>query len=110
MSPRKSSPGLIPPGGIRPGLNFAAPWAVYIVRCRDGTLYTGVTNDLEARVAAHNAGAGARYTRSRRPVRLVYCEAAGNRSVAQTREHAIKRLSRIAKLTLVRAARRQNRS
>lgn len=48
------------------------PWFVYIVRCRDGSLYTGATNDLDKRVRAHNAGKGARYTRSRRPVELVF--------------------------------------
>ena len=58
---------------------------VYVVRCRDGTLYTGVTNDLERRVAAHNAGRGARYTRARGPVALVYREPAPNRGAAQRR-------------------------
>ena len=83
----------------------APGWFVYIVRCRDGTLYTGVTTDLLRRVAAHNAGTGARYTASRRPVRALYCEAVASRSAALTREHAIKRLGRAAKLELIRSAR-----
>ena len=68
-------------------------WFVYIVQCADDTLYTGVTTALERRVAQHNAGTGARYTRQRRPVSLLYYERAANRSLAQTREAAIKRLS-----------------
>jgi predicted GIY-YIG superfamily endonuclease len=76
-------------------------WWVYIVRCADDTLYTGIARDREARVAAHNAGTGARYTRPRLPVRLVYSEAAENRAAAQQREHAIKRLPRAAKLALI---------
>ena len=75
-------------------------WYVYIVRCADRTLYTGVAKDLPARIAAHNGGRGAKYTRQRLPVKLVYSEAAANRAAAQRREHAIKRLSRAAKRTL----------
>jgi len=74
---------------------------VYIVQCRDGTLYTGWTTDLSARVEAHNAGRGARYTRGRRPVKLVYAEAAPDRRRALQRERAIKRLSRSQKLALI---------
>jgi putative endonuclease len=73
---------------------------VYIVRCADGTYYTGWTLDLDARVAAHNAGVGARYTRSRRPVALHYWEPADTRSDALRRETAIKRMSRAAKARL----------
>ena len=80
-------------------------WTVYILRCRDGSLYTGVTNDLRRRLAAHRAGTGAAYTRSRVPLRLVYTEPARDRSAAQRREAAIKRLPRLAKLALVRATR-----
>jgi putative endonuclease len=80
-------------------------WTVYILRCRDGSLYTGVTNDLRRRLTAHRAGRGAAYTRSRMPLRLVYTERARDRSAAQRREAAIKRLPRPAKLALVRAAR-----
>ncbi len=79
---------------------------VYILECRDGSLYTGWTTDLEARVAAHNQGTGARYTRSRRPVRLVYWETAVDRGTAMRREAAIKSLPRAAKLALISAERR----
>lgn len=79
-------------------------WRVYIVRCRDGTLYTGVTNDLERRIAEHNRGAGCRYTRGRRPVRLRYRESLRDRSSALKREAGIKGLSRREKLVLIGAA------
>lgn len=72
-----------------------------MVECRDGSLYTGWTTDLDARVAAHNDGTGARYTRSRRPVRLVYWEETPDRPAALRREAALKRLPRSAKLALV---------
>lgn len=72
--------------------------------CRDGSFYTGVTNDLSRRLAAHRAGTGARYTRARLPVRLVYREARATRGAAQRREAAIKRLPRAAKLALLTAA------
>lgn len=75
---------------------------VYIVRCRDGTLYTGWTTDPHRRVEMHNRGRGSSYTRSRRPVRLVYVEACVNRSTAMRRERQIKRLSRGRKLALIR--------
>jgi putative endonuclease len=73
---------------------------VYIVRCRDGSLYTGVTNDLARRLAAHNARRGARYTRARLPVTLVYHEPAPDRGAAQRREHQIRRLPATAKRRL----------
>jgi putative endonuclease len=73
----------------------------YILECADGTFYTGWTTDLERRVKTHNAGRGAKYTKLRRPVRLVYAERQPNRSTAQKREHAIKRLSRAKKLALI---------
>lgn len=79
-------------------------WWVYVVRCRDTTLYTGITTDPAARLAAHNSGKGARYTRSRRPVELVHLEPAADRPSAQRREAAIKRLSRPAKEQLARTA------
>jgi putative endonuclease len=82
------------------------PWTVYILRCVDGSLYTGVATDVGARVAKHNAGKGAKYTRGRRPVELVYREAAASRGAAQQREHAIKRLPRVAKQRLIAARRR----
>ena len=73
----------------------------YILECADGTLYCGWTTDLGRRVEAHNAGIGARYTRGRRPVRLVYWEAQPGRGAAQRREAALRRLSRAAKLRLI---------
>lgn len=75
-------------------------WWCYIVRCADDTLYTGITNDLVKRVAAHNAGTASRYTRARRPVRLVYRETNADRSAASKREAEIKRLPRNTKLEL----------
>lgn len=72
-------------------------WFVYVVECSDGTLYTGIARDLDARLARHNEGAGARYTRSRRPVRLVHVESAPDRGTALRREHAIKQLPASAK-------------
>lgn len=72
----------------------------YILVCADGTLYTGWTNDLEKRLAAHNAGTGAKYTRSRRPVRLFYYEEFAEKCEAQRRECEIKRLPREKKLAL----------
>jgi len=76
---------------------------VYILRCRDGSLYTGVTNDLTRRLRRHNAGTASAYTRSRRPVRLVYQERQPDRSAALRREAALRRLSRVAKLALVKS-------
>lgn len=73
----------------------------YMVRCSDGSLYTGWTTDPEMRTRAHNAGKGARYTRSRRPVSLVYFEACDTRQEAMRREAAIKKLSRAEKEQLV---------
>ncbi len=75
-------------------------WQIYIIECCDGSLYTGITIDLEKRLAAHNAGKGAKYTTSRRPVQLVYEENAASRSEASKRENAIKKLRRSAKLAL----------
>lgn len=77
------------------------PWFVYIVECRDGTLYTGSTNDVERRLAAHNDGRGARYTRSRRPVRLRWSHRMRGRSAALRKEASIKKLSRREKDRLV---------
>lgn len=73
---------------------------VYIVRCKDGTLYTGWSVDVETRVRAHNAGRGARYTKTRRPVKLIYSEEVPTRGDALRRERAIKRLNRAQKLAL----------
>jgi len=76
---------------------------VYLLRCGDGSLYAGATNNLARRVARHAAGQGARYTRSRLPVRLVFHEAVPDRGAALRREAAIKRLTRREKLSLVRS-------
>jgi putative endonuclease len=75
-------------------------WFVYILKCADGSLYTGITRDLDARIKTHNDGTGAKYTRGRLPVKLVYSEAAENRSSASQREHEIKQLPRQSKLAL----------
>ena len=76
-------------------------WWVYLLRCRDGSLYAGATNDLDRRVAAHAKGRGSRYTRSRLPVALVHSERAADRGSALRREAALKRLTRVEKLELV---------
>jgi predicted GIY-YIG superfamily endonuclease len=76
-------------------------WSVYLLRCADGTLYAGSTTDVNARVAAHNAGRGARYTSGRRPVSVVYQEECGSRSAALRREYALKGLTRPEKETLI---------
>ena len=73
----------------------------YIVQCNDGSLYTGWTKDLGRRVETHNLGKGARYTRSRRPVRLVYYEEYDSEEEARKREYAIKRLNRKEKMDLI---------
>ena len=73
---------------------------VYIVRCADGTLYTGWTTDLDRRLKAHNDGTGAKYTRSRRPVELIYQELFDDKIEAQKREWAIKHMTRKEKLLL----------
>jgi len=77
-------------------------WIVYMLRCRDGSLYTGITNDLPQRLRRHTEGTASAYTRARRPVRLVYEERQLSRSAAQRREAALKRLPRVAKLALLR--------
>lgn len=76
-------------------------WTVYILRCGDGTLYTGVTDDMDRRLAAHRAGRGAKYTRGRGPLEPVYREIVPDKSSALRREIAIKRLSRAEKLALI---------
>jgi predicted GIY-YIG superfamily endonuclease len=79
----------------------AITWFVYIVRCADGSFYTGITNDLPRRLEQHNAGTASRYTRTRLPVALVYQESQPNKSMALKRELAIKALSREAKVSLI---------
>lgn len=75
----------------------------YILRCADGTLYTGWTNDLKRRLAAHNAGKGAKYTSARRPVTLVYAEIHEDKIRAMQREYAVKQLTRQEKDALIAA-------
>jgi putative endonuclease len=82
-------------------------WFVYVVRCSDKTLYTGVTTDAGRRIDEHNDGRGARYTRSRGPVELVYLEKAVDRGAALKREHEIKRMTAEAKRLLIEKRRRQ---
>ena len=76
-------------------------WWLYMLRCADGTLYTGITTDVERRLAEHNSGKGAKYTRSRRPVEVVYREPCPDKSAALRREIAVKRLSRAHKCKLM---------
>ncbi len=86
-----------------------ADWYVYLLRCRDGSFYTGVARDLQRRVRQHNGElvGGARYTRGRRPVELAWSEACTDRSAAQSREAQVRKLSRAEKLRLVQAQRAQ---
>lgn len=76
-------------------------WYVYILRCADGTLYTGMTDDVARRAEVHNAGKGAKYTRGRTPVEVVHWESCESYSAALKREYAIKKLTRQQKLSLV---------
>ena len=76
--------------------------STYIVKCSDGTLYTGWTNDLDRRMKAHNDGKGAKYTKSRRPVVLAYFECFETKEEAMRREYEIKRLTRKEKMKLIR--------
>ena len=76
-------------------------WTVYIIRCGDDTLYTGITDDVEKRFAAHCAGKGAKYTRGRGPLELVYQETCDSHGEALRREYSVKKLSREEKLTLI---------
>jgi putative endonuclease len=75
-------------------------WIVYVVRCADSSLYCGITNDLPARLAAHEAGAGAKYTRGRGPLELVATQATRSKGLALRIEHAVKQLPRAQKLAL----------
>jgi putative endonuclease len=83
---------------------MASSWFVYILKCADGTLYTGVTTDLTRRLREHNGelkgGRGAKYTKARRPVVLAYSEAASDRSSAQTREYELRTLTKENKRAL----------
>jgi putative endonuclease len=82
-------------------------WFVYIIECSDGSLYTGSTTDLKRRWKEHLAGRGGRYTRTHRPVHIVFQEPARSRSLAQRREAELKRYSRKKKLALVRGGFRE---
>ena len=87
----------------------AGAWLVYILRCADGSLYTGITTDLSRRRQQHGAGTASRYTRGRLPAELAYQETQASRSAALKRELAIKRLSRPAKEALLRTAAQRGR-
>ncbi len=75
-------------------------WVCYLLQCADDTLYCGITNDLDKRLAAHNAGEGAKYTRGRTPVKLLHAEPCADKSAALKREMEIKAMPRTAKLAL----------
>ena len=77
-------------------------WFLYILRCGDGSLYTGITTDVEKRLEAHRSGKGAKYTRGRSPLELVYRESCGSHSDALKREHQVKMLTREEKQNLIR--------
>lgn len=85
-----------PADGVSAG-RLSAPWYVYILLCGDNTLYTGITQDVNRRLAAHRTGRGAKYTRGRGPLSLVYVEAQPDKSAALRREHQIKSLTRAQK-------------
>lgn len=90
---------------VKPATTAAKPYFVYIVRCIDNTLYTGIAVDVQARVKEHNSSpSGAKYTRARRPVALVFAKRHGSRSDALKAEYSIKRLSREQKNALISAA------
>lgn len=76
-------------------------WYLYILECGDGTLYAGITDDVERRLAQHSAGKGAKYTRGRGPLKLVYQEICGSHSDALKREHCVHRMTRQEKLNLI---------
>ena len=78
-----------------------ATWYLYILRCGDGTLYTGITTDVEKRLEMHRSGKGAKYTRGKAPLELVYQEQCGGHSEALKREAAVKKLTRQQKLALI---------
>ena len=82
---------------------MSSNWFVYILQCADSSLYTGITTDIERRLAEHNGllSGGARYTKSRQPVSLVYQEEASSRATASQREYAIKKLTRLQKETII---------
>ena len=83
------------------GLNHMKQWYIYIVECSDGTLYTGISNDVNKRLLTHNKGKGAKYTKTRLPVALRWSKACENRSEASKEEYRIKKLTRKQKLELI---------
>ena len=85
----------------------APVWSLYILECRDGSLYTGISNDIDRRFLAHQEGKASRYTRTRRPVVLVYREECGSRSQALSRECAVKSLSKKKKEELISSEKRE---
>ena len=82
-------------------MDILSNWFVYIVKCSDNTYYTGITTDTDKRIEKHNKGNGAKYTRSRNPVKLVYFKPSLNRSSASKEEHRIKSLTREDKILLI---------
>lgn len=86
---------------------MSGPWVLYILSCGDGTLYTGITNDLDARLKKHEDGSGAKYTKGRGPLHLVYTEQQDSRSTALKRELAVKALSRREKDSLIKTSQQQ---
>jgi len=81
-------------------------WHLYVLKCHDGTLYTGITNDLSRRLEQHNSGTASRYTRSRLPVKFVYQESCRGKSSALKKEYAFKQLSREEKETYIKEPRK----
>lgn len=76
-------------------------WFVYIISCKDKSLYTGISNNIQKRLSDHTNGKGAKYTKNRGPFILVYSEKCSNRTIASQREHQIKKMTRVQKLTLL---------
>jgi predicted GIY-YIG superfamily endonuclease len=99
-TPRQRKPRQVEPSQLKPR-QPKARWLVYLLRCRDGSLYTGITNDLPRRLKTHAAGKASRYTRSRLPLKLAYTEPQPSKSWALKREAAIKKLSRRQKDDLI---------
>ena len=85
-------------------------WTVYMLECADGTLYTGITDDLERRLRAHSTGRGAKYTRGRGPLKLRYLESVPDKSTALKREHALKQLRRSEKMAIIQEKEREIKS
>ena len=106
LDPQKEDRAAVPAKGA-PGSNSQKDNYAYILRCSDGSYYTGWTNDLEKRLKSHNAGTGGKYTRSHRPVELAYYETFAEKEEAMRREYQIKQLTRQEKDELVRNFRKE---